>query len=487
MILSLLPRRPFMKYKACVLLFFFSFSQVLNASLDYSNGKDLQTRYSYLPFIANSSRVEVPIDHNQPHSGHFSLYSHFLRPYNSKKSTLIYLTSMFGQSIHTMRPSLVQYLQSLDYNILLIEPRGVGFSKPDSQRTQNSYQFFTLEAMAHDIEYVRKANKLNSVTLMSSGFSSSIAQIYAHFYPQFVKNIVMENPVFLSKNGLQTNPNLLNAASNYLQTLKPEILEKVKSLNLLDPTGQDHWLLAIIKMILTNHHPEKLNTLTELLERYNNIEGLFYVYRIQLNLTREIMTDPISNIDYLEPLIDFQIHHYMGYQYFNAYTSQSKLRWHFSPKGNIQQSPLKLSDLTGPLFKKKPDQTETFSYQKYPIKIPVQIIYGGLDLYALQPSTIMQGQETEGLPKGYVIEVSNFGRNPLLQIHQNENLPYSFKIDNKTVLKTQKWLVVPLLNAKKFKTSDQKNWDNKFPKMPVLILNHNSNASPDCNSSLEEE
>lgn len=474
-------------FKRCFALVLVFISTLnLGANLNYADGSYLQTRYSYLKFISNSIRVDTPIDHNQPHLGQFSLYSHFLRPYDPKRPTLIYLPPLFGHSIHTISPSLIQYLQNLNFNILLIEPRGVGFSKPSSERTQNSPLFFTLESMAHDIESVRKHLKLTNISILSSGFSSSIAQIYAHYYPQSVKNIVMENPVFLEKNSLVTNPKLIDETNAYLRSLKPDLLEKIKSLNLLDSSGQSHWLLAIVKSILTNYHPEKLKVLTRLLEDYAHLDGSFYVFRIQFNLARELATETMSHTDHMDALIDASVHNYLTYQYFNAYQPQSKLRWHFSPKGNLQLSPLRHSDLVGPLFKNKDiNSTEPFNPSNYPIQMPVQVFYGGLDLFANSQQLANFNDN-----KGYIIEIPTFGRNPLLQINQSEkNIPYTFTFENQTVPKVHHWLVTPVVNIKKIKFGEQKKWADKFPDTTINILNNPylKNPNSSCSSILEEE
>lgn len=159
----------------------------------YVSGKKTCAKYSEITSKEHGRFIEVPKNYDLPGAGRTPLYFWSHLPLNPALPTLIFLPGGPGESVH-QNPFLDSLSSQL--NIVLLDLRGTNCSKPELESDYLDPLFYSSEAIARDIEEVRKAIGVPSVSVYGHSFGTVVATIYASLFPESVRSVVLEGTIY---------------------------------------------------------------------------------------------------------------------------------------------------------------------------------------------------------------------------------------------------------------------------------------------------
>lgn len=150
--------------------------------------------------------VQVPVDYNHPENGNTALYAYTKKPFNRALPTLIFFTGGPGVSSRSTEFSLAHF------NVLFFEQRGISCSRPANRELFLSPEFYSSENTARDAFEIIKAWNLNSVSVYGHSYGTIAATIFASFFPNQTRSLILEGVVYHADQSLwltQTRNQLL--------------------------------------------------------------------------------------------------------------------------------------------------------------------------------------------------------------------------------------------------------------------------------------
>ena len=158
-----------------------------------------------------NGKFSVPLDYNDAASPTIEL-AYVVRLANQAPENKEFLWINFGgpgvSGIDKFSAQLARNLYP-DYNLVVIEPRGVGYSAfGDYLKKQNDpslYPWIGTNKLAHDMEHLRahiaadglggllfSAEKTDKINLLGISYGSLAFANYTHFYPQHVRRLILD-------------------------------------------------------------------------------------------------------------------------------------------------------------------------------------------------------------------------------------------------------------------------------------------------------
>jgi len=139
--------------------------------------------------------LTVPINYRSPAAGRTEIYFWFgARRFSPELPTVFILAGGFGTTSHDFNRA-APILRPNEWNEVYVDLRGAGCSRPNHPGVYADANFHNLEWAARDLDELRRALKLQQVSLLSFGASSAIAQIYTSLFQNQVRALVHEGVV----------------------------------------------------------------------------------------------------------------------------------------------------------------------------------------------------------------------------------------------------------------------------------------------------
>lgn len=220
--------------------------------------------------------VSVPVDYAHPEAGSTEIYTYFEKTFDAQKPTLVFFSGGPGQPSHA---GLFGDLL-VSFNVLLMDPRGVGCSRPTDVNLYLSPSFYSSENSARDAEEVRKALHISSWTVYGISYGTVPANIYASLFPAVTRSLILEGVVVSGEQSLWEAPHRRALVQKMLATLPADILSIVNGFAVAQNLP-DTWLMDTARVFMG----------------YNN--GLSSLKAQLLSLT-----DPISLQNFVEQVKD---------------------------------------------------------------------------------------------------------------------------------------------------------------------------------------
>lgn len=160
---------------------------------EFLGGKALCSNAVNAPLIKHEQGFYtiVPVDYANPAAGQFDLYSWFQGGFDAKKPTLVYLTGGPGMGTHWGQGALMG-----EYNLLLVDQRGIACSRPRTYKDYLSPTFYSSKNIALDIEELRKSLKIEKWSVYGVSYGTMPATIYGSMFPERTTSVILEGVTF---------------------------------------------------------------------------------------------------------------------------------------------------------------------------------------------------------------------------------------------------------------------------------------------------
>lgn len=166
------------------------------SAVRYVPGWQLAAESTTEPDLIFGRWVKVPVDYLNPNAGQTSIYYTLGGKLNSAQPTLVFLDGGPGSSPRRFYQRMSQLSQTLAVNVVLMEPRGVGFSRPDHESLYSDPAFYSSNFVARDLELVRQNLGIEKWTVWGVSYGSIPATIYASLFPEHTRAVLLEGVVY---------------------------------------------------------------------------------------------------------------------------------------------------------------------------------------------------------------------------------------------------------------------------------------------------
>ena len=364
----------------------------------------------------NGFYVTVPVDYADPAQGTTDVYAFFSGGYDENKETLIYFTGGPGQTVHWGL-----FNAPMPYNVLIMEHRGVGCSRPATVSQYLNPAFYSSENVARDAEMIRRFLQIPQWTVYGISYGTVPATIYASFFPAATRAAILEGVVYSGDHGLWDAPHRRKLLQKMLNGLPENILKRMESISTVHGVPNT-WFSQWSRGQLM--YTEGLKAVKEKLLRLED-ERTFASFVADM----KSMYEPLPYTPH--PLfIANEIPYYMiscqelGLALPYVSIADALVQGKLSPAVDTQ-SPATCRQLRATTVK-------SYSAARYPVKVPVTYFQGSDDGATPSPQAVYHYKNVPQGSKQIMILVRG-GHNPNLQLigdgdsHQLQFFHFAFK------------------------------------------------------------
>ena len=238
----------------------------------YESGHFLcEQKYANLVAQEKGFYVTVPNDYKNPASGTTEVYAFAQGNFNPSQESMIYFSGGPGIPAHWgLFPSELD----TGFNVIIMEQRGVGCSRPASFEQYLNPGFYSAEAVARDAEAIRKFLKIKIWSVYGISYGTAPATIYASLFPQATRALVLEGTIASGQNVVWEAPHRRKILQKMLNSLHAKIRERMEQVVgvYLQP---DIWFSRLTReMLMENDGLAKLKSKLLALEDPKNFEEL---------------------------------------------------------------------------------------------------------------------------------------------------------------------------------------------------------------------
>lgn len=159
---------------------------------NYMNGEQFCARYVNSADIKSKEIgkwVEVPFNYGEQNRT-IKIYTYTKKIFNPKLPTYIFIDGGPGQNTHTFSD-----IVESDFNEIHFDQRGVGCSAPPTWEEYSDNNLYSSLNTARDIEEIRKAYSVGTLSVYGVSYGTIPATIYANLYENNVRAVVLEGVV----------------------------------------------------------------------------------------------------------------------------------------------------------------------------------------------------------------------------------------------------------------------------------------------------
>ena len=229
-----------------------SFAQALVLEKEYLSGPEVCAHHQEERSEEHGLWVQVPLDYSQPQKGTTLLYAWTKGPFNPEKKTVIFVSGGPGESAHGTSLSLD------NWNIVFFDQRGVACSRPETRERYLSKDFYSSESTARDIDEIRKALQLSTISIYGVSYGTIPAHMYAFLFPQFTRSLVLEGVIAKSDAPtLIENSRRRKMLQKFFNSLPANYQERILELNQMQEVSPT-WFSNVGKMMFYLDDPTEV-------------------------------------------------------------------------------------------------------------------------------------------------------------------------------------------------------------------------------------
>ena len=343
-------------------------------SQPYRNGRELHALYANL-FPGEQGRfVKVPRDYTNMSRGQTEVYVWHEGDWDSQRPTAFVFAGGPGGSSHGAQLLLP------GFNIMHVDARGTGFSRPETFEQYQDPGNYSSELIVRDVEFVRQEMGLEKISVYGVSYGTVPATMYGHLYPHNTRAVVLEGVVWQGDDDLWLAPHRQKILQRYYQKLPDDLRERVarySDLPDLNPT----WFATIARVEMYGN--DFAENLTAKLDFFlGNSEDSVREWINSLKLDPADLTDS----DHLG--VSQVVAGMIGCRELSMRNSMATWEFYlkdgqFSPAPNIYRTalcePLGLLD----------SEPHLYRASNYPLQVPVTYFQGGWDGATAAPNAIV--------------------------------------------------------------------------------------------------
>lgn len=216
----------------------------ISASAEYKVIYDLSD-YSKCEYVtpaqlreANKKLIEaeggmlttVPLDYQDPSRGTTQIYSYFSNGFDPKRPTFVMFTGGPGQPGHLQHFPKFSFYDSLGFNFLMLDQRGIAFSRMATEEMARDARNFSSEATARDVLTILNKLKISKVSLYGASYGTVPATTFASLFPERTRALVLEGVVYNGWNGVMSGPNNTFTIQKFYDSLSSSAKDRLDQL-----------------------------------------------------------------------------------------------------------------------------------------------------------------------------------------------------------------------------------------------------------------
>ncbi|RYZ70094.1 MAG: alpha/beta fold hydrolase, partial [Proteobacteria bacterium] len=200
----------------------------LPTTATYESGRFLcEQKYSSIVAQEKGFYVTVPKDYKNPLKGTTEIYAFVQGGFDASRESLIYFSGGPGIPAHW---GLFQYDLKTDFNVIILEQRGVGCSRPQSVSEYLDPAYYGAEAVARDAEEVRKHLKIRQWSVYGLSYGTVPATIYASLFSGVTRALVLEGSIASGHTEVWEAPHRRKLLQKMLDSLPAEVRDRLSQI-----------------------------------------------------------------------------------------------------------------------------------------------------------------------------------------------------------------------------------------------------------------
>lgn len=205
------------------------------AAADYTSGLDLLAKYSDIVKTEQGASVLVPVDYNNPKSGRFPVYYHVAGTFDIGRPSILIFVGGPGSATHFGADHKINVYSKMPFNFILMDQRGIGFSKPNSDGEYKNSEFYSSENTARDANEIRKALKIEKFIAYGGSYGTVPATLFGMLFPLNTTAVVLEGTFFSGYEFYSKSPFLIELNLRFFRSLNVEGQKRVLEISKMSP------------------------------------------------------------------------------------------------------------------------------------------------------------------------------------------------------------------------------------------------------------
>ena len=245
------------------ILLFLIFTSITNSSLAgflmqdsqqcgrYVSGKELADNNKDLVKFENGFFVDVPKNYNNPTGEKTQVYAFFADKFDPEKPTYVFFLGGPGQNAHQHLSFKFNFYRTLGYNFLLLDQRGISFSRFDNIDAARNIENYSSESTARDMLSVIDFLELKKVSVYGASYGTIPATIFGSLFPERTTSVILEGVVYDGDKAIFQDMYRAKIIQNYFSSLPIELKSRIQSLienKQMTPYQLPGTLMAILMM-----------------------------------------------------------------------------------------------------------------------------------------------------------------------------------------------------------------------------------------------
>lgn len=379
----------------------------------YQSGRTMcETSYQDIIEREKGFFVSVPVDYAKPAAGKTDVYAYFSGGYDAKKETVIYFTGGPGQPAHWGL-----FSKEMPFNVLIMEHRGIGCSRPATLAMFLDPQFYSSEKVARDAEMIRQHLQISKWSVFGISYGTVPATMYASLFPAHTRAVVLEGVLFSGDLSLWEGPHRRKILQKVLDSLPTFVVDRLEKIT-AEHGVSSLWFSVISRGQLmyyqgAMHLRDKFLALIDDQQYKNLIAELKVLFGTPA---------PEGHVLFMPNEVPYYM---ILCQEFNMASEQLRMS-----DVLVQRKLVPALDENAPAICKqlKAKNLRTFKATDYPLNVPVTYFQGSTDSATPAPGAIAHFKQVARKQKQLMILVEG-GHNPNLQLLSEED-PYQEQFFN---------------------------------------------------------
>jgi proline iminopeptidase len=183
--------------------------------------------FAQFPLAGEGGFIDVPLRYDDPTSPTLKLYYRLPRPLDSKKPSILYFYG--GPGGMSEFSKLEEGIAN--FNIIYMDQRGTGFSKPNELAQLQNPDYFSSEYIARDAALLVQKLGVGKVTPYGHSYGTIPATIFGSRYPQLTRAVVLEGVIFSGQKDLWSAPHRIKIVQKFFDQLPVELKQKILTMS----------------------------------------------------------------------------------------------------------------------------------------------------------------------------------------------------------------------------------------------------------------
>ncbi len=356
--------------------------------------------YPGLAEFKNFSFLDVPLSYDSPSGPSMKIFYRLASQLDSapERPTVLYFYG--GPGGASYQSKLEIGLE--DFNVIYMDQRGTGFSRPPEFAQLQNPEFFNSEFIAKDAALLVNKLGLKKVTVYGHSYGTIPATIFASLFPDLTQAVVLEGVVFSGQVDLWSAPHRIKVLQRMFDAYPKELKQKILDLSQSGKVSKSWFSLLSQQEMYQNNFQKSLR---------KKLEDLFALPENE-QIQKLIKYTPSSRFTLDSVFFGAYMFHHIACQELSASIPGSTWEATFvNGKLTPEASFMTPLCLMIPGLASRLDRT--YEAVNYPLRVPVTYFQGTWDGATVAPAAV---HHFKAVPQGQaqLILINQAGHGPLI-------------------------------------------------------------------------